>query len=177
VPHLFAAGEAVGGANGANRLSGNAITEAFVFGRRAGIRAAVLAVNTPLPTPGPASVSTARRPDINAAGEIVRLQTLMNQDVGPLRTRAGLERALGHLGALAPACADLPPAAGGLDAAWLDLHDLRNMRLVAECVARSALQRTESRGAHQRDDFPEIDPAWRVHQKLRLAPEGLRLES
>jgi succinate dehydrogenase/fumarate reductase flavoprotein subunit len=177
VPHLFAAGEAVGGANGANRLSGNAITEAFVFGRRAGIRAAVLAGNTPLPTPGPASVSTARRPDINAAGEIVRLQTLMNQDVGPLRTRVGLERALGHLSALAPACADLPPPVGGLDAAWLDLHDLRNMRLVAECVARSALQRTESRGAHQRDDFPEIDPAWRVHQKLRVAPEGLRLES
>jgi succinate dehydrogenase / fumarate reductase, flavoprotein subunit len=51
VPHLFAAGEAVGGANGANRLSGNAITEAFVFGRRAGMRAAALASTTTMPAP------------------------------------------------------------------------------------------------------------------------------
>src|SRR3954467_12048554 len=50
VPHLFAAGEAVGGANGANRLSGNAITEAFTFGRRAGLRAAALAAKTATPS-------------------------------------------------------------------------------------------------------------------------------
>jgi succinate dehydrogenase / fumarate reductase flavoprotein subunit len=177
VPHLFAAGEAVGGANGANRLSGNAITEAFVFGRRAGIRAAALAGNTAMPSPGPAPASAARRPDINPAAEIARLQAIMSEEVGPLRARAGLERALVHLSALAAACEDLPAPVDGLDAEWLDLHDLRNMRLVAECVARSALQRAESRGAHQRDDFPDMDPAWRVHQKLRLTAEGLRLES
>jgi succinate dehydrogenase/fumarate reductase flavoprotein subunit len=130
-----------------------------------------------MPAPSPAPASAARRPNLNPAAEIVRLQAVMNEDVGPLRTRAGLERALGHLSALAAACADLPAPVGGLDAEWLDLHDLRNMRLVAECVARSALQRTESRGAHQRDDFPEMDPAWRVHQKLRLASDGLHLES
>jgi succinate dehydrogenase / fumarate reductase flavoprotein subunit len=49
LPHLFAAGEAVGGANGANRLSGNAITEALTFGRRAGERAAALAARTSMP--------------------------------------------------------------------------------------------------------------------------------
>src|SRR3954468_22121221 len=49
VPHLFAAGEAVGGADGANRLSGNAITEAFTFGRRAGVRAAALAAKSAMP--------------------------------------------------------------------------------------------------------------------------------
>src|SRR2546423_11398556 len=49
VPQLLAAGEAVGGASGANRLSGNAITEAFTFGRRAGLRAAALAAKTPMP--------------------------------------------------------------------------------------------------------------------------------
>jgi len=177
VPHLFAAGEAVGGANGANRLSGNAITEAFVFGRRAGLRAAALAGNTPMPELGAAPQRAEQRPDLNPAAEIARLQAVMNQDVGPLRTRTGLERALGHLSVLASACEDLPAPAAGLDAEWLDLHDLRNMRLVAECVARCALARTESRGAHQRDDFPDMDPAWRRHQKLRLKPEGVQLES
>jgi succinate dehydrogenase/fumarate reductase flavoprotein subunit len=118
----------------------------------------------------------APKPDVNPAAEIARLQAVMNQDVGPLRTRTGLQRALEHLSALAPACDQLPAPRGGLDAEWLDRHDLRNMRLVAECVARSALERTESRGAHQRDDFPDMDAAWRVHQKLRLTREGLQLE-
>jgi succinate dehydrogenase/fumarate reductase flavoprotein subunit len=176
VPHLFAAGEAVGGANGANRLSGNAITEAFVFGRRAGLRAAALASSTPTPSLNDHTASMAPKPDVNPAAEIARLQAVMNQDVGPLRTRTGLQRALEHLSALAPACDHLPAPRGGLDAEWLDRHDLRNMRLVAECVARSALERTESRGAHQRDDFPDMDAAWRVHQKLRLTREGLQLE-
>ena len=100
----------------------------------------------------------------------------MNEDVGPLRSRAGLARALDYVSGLGAACTELPAPRAGVDAEWLDLHDLRNMRLVAECVTRSALERTESRGAHQRDDFPQLDPAWRVHQKLRLGPEGLRLE-
>src|SRR5712664_807876 len=82
VPHLFAAGEAVGGANGANRLSGNAITEAFVFGRRAGLRAAALASSTPTPTLSAHTALMASKPDINPAAEIVRLQTLMSADVG-----------------------------------------------------------------------------------------------
>jgi succinate dehydrogenase/fumarate reductase flavoprotein subunit len=176
LPHLFAAGEAVGGANGANRLSGNAITEAFVFGRRAGLRAAALAAKTPLRVPNPPRELHAGTSDINPAAEIARLQALMSEDVGPLRTRAGLERALDRITALTPACARLPAPQPGLDPVWIDLHDLRNMRLVAECVTRAALARTESRGAHQREDFPETNEAWQAHQKLRLAAEELRLE-
>src|SRR6185369_1664053 len=99
VPHLFAAGEAVGGANGANRLSGNALTEAFTFGRRAGLRAAALAAKTAMPSAnldaGRSGSRLAGR-SINAAAEIARLQQVMNEHVGPLRTRAGLERALEH---------------------------------------------------------------------------------
>src|SRR5437763_10061838 len=97
VPHLFAAGEAVGGANGANRLSGNAISEALVFGRRAGLRAAALASKTPVPELGAAPRSAASRPDFNPAAEIARLQSVMNEDVGPLRSRAGLARALDYV--------------------------------------------------------------------------------
>jgi succinate dehydrogenase/fumarate reductase flavoprotein subunit len=45
--------------------------------------------------------------------------------------------------------------------------DLRNMRLVAECVTRAALNRTESRGAHQREDYPQAAPDWQAHQVIQ----------
>jgi aspartate oxidase len=149
VPHLFAAGEAVGGANGANRLSGNAITEALTFGQRAGEQAAALAARSGMALPDP----QARRnvPDkTNAAAQIASLQALMSTHAGPLRNRAGLEKALEHIGALEPLCAELGAPRAGLDPEWIDRHDLRNMRLVAECVTRAALAREESRGAQAR---------------------------
>ena len=176
VPHLFAAGEAVGGANGANRLSGNAITEALVFGRRAGERAAALATSTRLPAMKAAAPSTATAPDINPAAEIVRLQALMNEHVGPLRSQAGLERALAHIEALAAETGDVGAPRGAFDAAWLDRHDLASMRLVAECITRAALARTESRGAHQRADFPDTSEAWRRRQRIRLVDGAVSLE-
>jgi succinate dehydrogenase / fumarate reductase, flavoprotein subunit len=165
VPGLFAAGEAVGGANGANRLSGNAITEALVFGRRAGERAAALSEKISLPGPMKPSALISKRPQINPAAEIVRLQSLMNAHVGPLRNKKGLLEAVG---ALAEQGTDLPAPRGAFDAEWLDLHDLRNMREVAGIVARSALAREESRGAHQREDFPDTTAAWQRHQVIRL---------
>ena len=177
VPHLFAAGEAVGGANGANRLSGNAITEAFTFGRRAGLRAAALAAKTAMPSTKPAVAPLrANGFEINPAAEIATLQQVMNEHVGPLRTRAGLERALAHTDSLKAICAELPAHRPSLDPEWIDLHDLRNMRLVAECIARAALAREESRGAHQREDFPEMTERWEKHQKMRLDSDGVRLE-
>jgi succinate dehydrogenase / fumarate reductase flavoprotein subunit len=173
VPHLLAAGEAVGGANGANRLSGNAITEALVFGRRAGRTAAALAAKASIPAITDAALSTGKRPSMNPAAEIVRVQALMNEHVGPLRTRAGLERALGEIGQFRSF--HLPTPGRGLDPEWLDFHDLRNMALVGECVTRAALERVESRGAHQRDDFPETSEAWQRHQVVRLAANGVEL--
>jgi succinate dehydrogenase/fumarate reductase flavoprotein subunit len=165
VPHLFAAGEAVGGANGANRLSGNAITEAFTFGRRAGERAAALAASAAMPYLSESSPrATSRRDDVNPAAEIASLQALMNTHAGPLRTRAGLEKTLEHITALAPVCTDIGAPRAGLDPEWIDLHDLRQMRLVAGCVTRAALAREESRGAHQREDFPQTSAAWQRHQ-------------
>ena len=178
VPHLFAAGEAVGGANGANRLSGNAITEAFTFGRRAGLRAAALAARTAMPFAEPTAYPLGvRDSDINAASEIAGLQRVMNDHVGPLRTRAGLERALAHITELARECTTLPAPRAGVDPEWLDRHDLRNMRLVAECIVRAAFAREESRGAHQRQDCPETSERWQKHQRVRLASDGVRLES
>jgi succinate dehydrogenase/fumarate reductase flavoprotein subunit len=177
VPHLFAAGEAVGGANGANRLSGNAISEALVFGRRAGERAAALAKSTAMPTTGEPPDRPAKRPALNPAAEIVQLQALMNEHVGPLRSQPTLERAMRHLEALREPCATLPAPRGAFDAQWLDLHDLATLRLVAECITRAAAARTESRGAHQRADFPQASEAWQRHQRIRLDEGALALES
>ena len=171
VPHLFAAGEAVGGANGANRLSGNAITEAVTFGRRAGARAAALAAKTTMPALS-ATTGNGKRPDLNPAAALVELQQVMNRDVGPLRTAAGLQRAIAHIESIN---IELPAPHDGLDAEWVDLHDLRNMRLVAECVTRAALARTESRGAHQRDDFPDSDAGWQRRQAIRLEGDTCKL--
>src|SRR3954471_6815979 len=172
VPHLFAAGEAVGGANGANRLSGNAITEGFVFGRRAGMRAAALAAKAgAMPSVSPGSAN-GKREDFNPAAAIVELQRVMNRDVGPLRTAAGLQRALAHIESLE---VRVPAPGAGLDPEWIDLHDLANMRLVAECVTRAALARTESRGAHQREDFADTAPGWQRHQGIRMKDERCEL--
>ena len=177
VPGLFAAGEAVGGANGANRLSGNAVTEALAFGRKAGRSAAAFASKGSVPSvKEPKKLSGGKQPDANPAAEIVRLQETMNRDVGPLRTQAGLKRALAHIGSLAPLCDAPVEKKPGLDPAWLDWMDLRNMRLVAEAVARSALAREESRGAHQREDFPQASEAWSRRQQVSLANGAVHLE-
>ena len=177
VPRLFAAGEAVGGANGANRLSGNAVTEALVFGRRAGERAAALAKQGAAPeVPAAAPDEATGVPaDVNPAEEITKLQALMSRDVGPFRNKDGLARALGQIEALGRVCRSLPARKPGLDPEWLDWHDLRSMQLVAECVTRAALARTESRGAHQREDFPEQQPAWTRRQVIRVSGGEVRL--
>jgi succinate dehydrogenase / fumarate reductase flavoprotein subunit/fumarate reductase (CoM/CoB) subunit A len=127
------------------------------------------AAHAPLGAPAP-------RRDLNPAAEIAELQAVMHRHVGPLRTRSGLEEALAHVGGLGAACTELPAPQAGLDPEWIDWHDLANMRLVAECVIRGALAREESRGAHQRADFPAANDEWRRHLRLRLAPEGLRLD-
>jgi succinate dehydrogenase/fumarate reductase flavoprotein subunit len=176
VPGLLVAGEAVGGANGANRLSGNAITEALVFGRRAGRSAGERAGGARaqrLPKNGGREVldllaSAADRTDINTAAMVQELQMIMARDVGPFRTRERLERALREITELMQALGERPLGrALPFDLSLLEWFDLRNMLLVARTVAATALAREESRGAHQREDFPETQPAWRVNQTVR----------
>lgn len=179
LPRLLAAGEAVGGANGANRLSGNAITEALVFGRQAGRTALdVLRADSAVPfadkdAAPTLALLTARGPsasEINTAAMLADLQSLMWDGVGPFRTAAGLKRALERIGALEAKLGDTPvgdPAA--FDMSRLDWLDLRNMLLVARVVAEAALSRTESRGAHQREDFPGLLDEWTRNQIVRLA--------
>jgi succinate dehydrogenase / fumarate reductase, flavoprotein subunit len=170
VEGLFASGEAVGGANGANRLSGNAITEALAFGRVAG-RSAAARVKQVASSPWSEPASVPRGPALrsNPAAMLARLQDVMQDDVGPFRTESGLARALAAIRSMRSDLGEaMPHFAAGHDAARLDWLDLRNMLQVAETVARAALLRTESRGAHQREDFPGMDDAWRMNQTIRM---------
>jgi len=175
VPSLYAAGEAVGGANGANRLSGNGITEAFVFGERAGSAAAAHAkarkssgwheaaaarALEQLGTRGKAAAVP------NTAALLVELQALMSDNAGPFRTEAKLRAALERLQQMQQELGPLPAAGAHYDMVGLDWLDLRNMLLVAQCVVRAAIERKESRGAHQREDFPGMLPEWDLNQRL-----------
>ena len=185
VPGLYAAGEAVGGANGANRLSGNAITEALVFGRVAGESAAAYAGRSATRVEAAAFSGEQARlregraaGDFNPAAMIEQLQSTMQDEVGPFRTRASLERALETLRAQRAQLAGVKPAAGrAYDTALADWLDLDTMTRVGECVVAAALARTESRGAHQREDYPGMDERWCVNQVLTRAGGVLRIDA
>ncbi len=179
IPRLLAAGEAVGGANGANRLSGNAITEALVFGRSAGrtaveiIRAGADDVDFAAKDAAQTlALLTATGPnprDVNTAAMLAELQSIMWTDVGPFRTEAGLRRALKQIGALETKLGTVPVGSpSAFDLARLDWFDLRNMLLVARVVSQAALDRTESRGAHQREDYPGMIDDWQRNQIVSL---------
>jgi succinate dehydrogenase / fumarate reductase, flavoprotein subunit len=177
---LYAAGEAVGGANGANRLSGNAITEAFVFGARAGAAAGEKAKGTKfgwdetLTMVSRNRVDKLRRTpasvDITPAGLQAELRKLMWEKAGPFRNRENLAAALARIEDMQRR--DLPNLGVGPERQFnLDLQDwleLRAMLTTAEAVVRCALGRAESRGAHQREDFPLADYQLLKNQVVEL---------
>jgi succinate dehydrogenase/fumarate reductase flavoprotein subunit len=178
VQGLYAAGEAVGGANGANRLSGNAISEALVFGERAGRFAAEHARRTPrawnarLADPVVEQVRSLRErksgvPPVTLQSE---LKELMWENVGSFRTEDKLTKSLERIKEIWKR--DFKDLAISRERQFnLDLQDwfeLRAMLTTAEAVATAALARKESRGAHQRLDFPGSDASFAKNQLLRL---------
>jgi succinate dehydrogenase / fumarate reductase flavoprotein subunit len=179
VSGLYAAGEAVGGANGANRLSGNAITEALAFGRMAGHSAAEQRFRPAFDknaTNAAAALIVAEGPLCSTAALFARLQAVMSGKVGPFRTAEGLVTAMTEVLAIRIEVGTLPPGKPQThDLARIEWFSLRHALLVAESVILAATARTESRGAHQREDFPRLDPEWTFNQTLRLMESGLRL--
>ncbi len=177
VPGLYVAGEVVGGANGANRLSGNAITEALVFGRRAGRSAAARTQRAAQPIIRPRDAAatldliradTKAQPQKNTAAMVAHLQATMADHVGPFRIGAKLGTALDEISGLTAELGEHPSGhATAFDLERLEWFDLRNMLTVAHAVTATALARTESRGAHQREDFPKMLPQWQVHQRVQ----------
>jgi succinate dehydrogenase / fumarate reductase flavoprotein subunit/fumarate reductase (CoM/CoB) subunit A len=97
----------------------------------------------------------------------------MWDEVGPLRDAGGLARALARLGEMRTALPDVAIAAGRVcNAGLAEWFELRAGLVAAEAVARAAAARCESRGAHQREDFPVSDPALARRQLVAMTASG-----
>ncbi|MGH3776850.1 MAG: fumarate reductase/succinate dehydrogenase flavoprotein subunit [Pseudonocardiaceae bacterium] len=174
---LFAAGEVAGGMHGSNRLGGNSLSDLLVFGRRAGLGAAsyVDCLGSSRPSVRESDVDAAARRALAPFGTgahsegaenpywvLQELQQTMNDLVGIIRRADEMELALKKLEELRRR-ADRVVVEGHrqFNPGWHLALDLRNLLVVSECVARAAVERTESRGGHTRDDHPMMDPEWR----------------
>jgi succinate dehydrogenase / fumarate reductase flavoprotein subunit len=180
VGSLFAVGECAAGVHGANRLGGNSLAECLVFGRIVGAEAARASAELDVQVRDRAAIDEARE-EIDAAlarrgDELARplqraLRDLMSEHCGVVRTEKGLRQGLSALAELQERTDALevrPDIAGYADLAHA--FDLHGSLLAARATLESALERRETRGAHNRLDFPEQDPALLVN--LSWAPDG-----
>ncbi len=169
LPGLFAVGECSGGAHGAARVGGNSLTEILVFGKRAGRNAAAAANR------GAADIdkgemeaeaqrvlsllardTQGRRPSAIKAD----IQKTMNDYVGVVRNEEGLATAVSTLEKLSER--DLPTMAPATaervaNYDWIEMLEVAAMAPLAGLIASAARKRTESRGAHYREDYPDTD--------------------
>ena len=167
LPGLFVAGEDAGGAHGANRLGGNGVANSTVFGGIAGDEMAVQASaqkhwmdvdeafveaeieRSLLPFKQPAG-------DVNGIRD--RLLDVMWDDVGVLRDADGLSRAQQELASLKTElhASGLADSNRVFNLSWHDWLNLNSLIEVSEVIAAAALSRENSRGAHYREDFPQV---------------------
>jgi succinate dehydrogenase flavoprotein subunit len=181
VEGLFAAGEVTSGLHGANRLGGNSLAETVVFGRRAGEHAAALATARDVSIhPGHviqeanAELEDAVRPGTELARPLQRaVRDVMWKRCGVVRDEAGLRRGLSELRDIAAAVGsvDISPNEEG----WDDLghlFDLRASLAAAEVTLLGAIERKETRGAHNRADFLRLDDELRVSFRERRGGGG-----
>ena len=188
VPGLFAAGEVAGGMHGSNRLGGNSLSDLLVFGRRAGVGASEYVKglsSRPSLSQGviDSAVHDADGPLTGSGGENpyalhAELQQMMNDLVGIIREAGEMNEAIVRLESLKLRVANVSvDNTRAFNPGWHLALDLRNMLLVSEAVARSALTRQESRGGHTRNDFPTMDANWRkVNVLTRIDGAGISVE-
>jgi succinate dehydrogenase / fumarate reductase flavoprotein subunit len=171
VAGLYAVGEVSGGMHGANRLGGNSLGDLLVFGKRAGEHAADYVASLPArpsisQSDLDSAVSEALKPFSNTGEEnpyTVQhdLQDIMFSLVGIIRTAEEMQQALKEIEALKERATRAGVEGGrAYNPGWHTALDLRSMLTVSESIARAALERTESRGGHTRDDYPTSDPTW-----------------
>jgi succinate dehydrogenase/fumarate reductase flavoprotein subunit len=157
VPGLYAAGEAAGGLHGANRLSSNALSETIVFGAIAGRQAASYAKGTKssaLPVVDMGLVVHPRQGDISLREVKEALQRIMWQGVSIVRSEESLQEARLKVRGCRLA---LGKCSVSTFAHIVELLQIQRMGITAEAIVASALQRTESRGAHYRAEMPVIN--------------------
>ena len=185
VPGLFACGECGAGINGANRLGGNSLSDLLVLGQRAGQYAARFAKDRGDTRVDEEEIDAAKRealapfdrpvPDAGNAYQIqYELQDAMQDLVGIVRNGEEMEQALVKIGELKEK-AQKVGAVGNREynPGWHTVLDLGNLLTVSEAVARSALERKESRGAQFRVDYPEKSEEWgKYNVTARRGPDG-----
>ena len=164
VPGLFAAGEVTSvGVHGANRLASNSLLDGLVFGKRAG--AAAIAYAAQFKKENPELLPSFKRKRAETVksnltkGDLNKLRlTLKNvmwENVGILRSAEGLNKALSELAKIEAKLKFTPRNEAEIE--------LNNMVLVSKLITKAALDRTESRGAHYRTDYPKQDDGWKKH--------------
>ncbi len=186
VAGLFAAGECAAGLHGANRLGGNSLSDLIVFGKLAGEHAAKFArehgathvpeesVNQAIEDAlAPLDSSRAKVP--GGAYQIqYELQEMMQEKVGIIRHETALQEAIEGITALESRAATVSaPGNRQYNPGWHTALDLQNLLVVSQAIARSAIVRKESRGAHTRDDYKTKDDQFsHVNTAVRMGPDG-----
>jgi succinate dehydrogenase / fumarate reductase flavoprotein subunit len=174
---LYAAGEVTSGVHGANRLGGNSLAEVLVFGRRAGHSAAEFSANIKAQLRNPVIIQAAQdeldaltKPGDELARPLQRaLRIDMWENCGVVRDESSLRNGLEILEDIKESskAVDVRPDAMGFRDLATAL-DLRGSIVAAEATLRSALAREESRGAHQRRDFPELAKKSNINILIQL---------
>jgi succinate dehydrogenase / fumarate reductase flavoprotein subunit len=184
LPGLFAAGECTGGMHGANRLGGNSLSDLLVFGRRAGLGAAEYAKGLstqPKIDQGEADAVAAdmfgyfeREGSDNPYTIQRELQETMDNLAGIIRTESELKEALVKLQEYKERAKHTGVEGNRqYNPGWHLAMDLRSLLTVSEAITIAAIQRTESRGGHTRDDHPKTDPEWgKWNNAIRQNPDG-----
>ena len=178
VPGLYAAGEVVGGIHGANRLAGNALTDTQVFGALAGKHAAKKALASAFApmSQGRADEAKARietvlqrKDGIDPAEVKDEITETMSTYVGVIRDEEGLQKAAGVLEDVRTNKIDKLKLSGDRSfEALAGLLETENLLLAGSLVVKAATLRTETRGAHNRDDYPDTDDKWEKNIVLHL---------
>lgn len=178
-PGLYAAGEVTGGLHGANRMGGNALTETVVFGKRAGEAAVRWAKR--IPTIDDERILNQLRSRIpqpesqdetgNGEDFMGRLQGVLWEKGGIIRDEVGLKEALEAIKEIKSESENVNST---IDPKKIQRSlELRQAIRVADMILKGALRRKESRGAHYREDFPDLDDQnWRGHLQVHLSQEG-----
>jgi len=178
VKGLYACGEVCGGVHGANRLGGNALSEAIVFGARAGFNAAMYSLNVKQKSSHPISdnvydrmLSSYKAGRYSVDDLRWKLRTAMWSDCGIIRNSDGLSNLLSFIDELKKK-SKLVQAGSNFEV--MKAFEFNNMLTLAEVVVRSSIIRKESRGAHYRSDFPvEGGDEWRSHISFNLKGDKL----
>lgn len=182
---LFAAGEVTGGVHGANRMGGNALSEILVFGARAGASAARYArrqrrwgwvKSGAIRQEATRLLSLFRPTGVLPMTIKEELGRIMDEKVGVVRNKEGLEEALSVIGGLREESQKLKvPDFRTFNRIWVEAIEVQYMLDVAEMIVRCALFRKESRGGHFREDFPEPRKEWLVHTCIQKEGTTMRV--